>query len=113
MKDASGKRTLTDVIALVRHAVQLDDELVPYPEQVRRRYEDWLEAQQQAGRAFTPEQRWWLDRIAEHVGVSLSISDVDLLAGEFQGRGGLFKARQVFGADLPVLLYELNAALVG
>ena len=59
------------------------------------------------------EQRWWLDRIAEHVGVSLGITDEDLMAGEFQGRGGLFKARQVFGDELPVLLDELNGVLVG
>jgi type I restriction enzyme R subunit len=91
----------------------MDDELIPYPEQVRRRYEDWLEAQQQQGRAFTTEQRWWLDRIAEHVGVSLSVSADDLMGGEFQNQGGLFKARQVFGPDLPLLLDELNAALVG
>lgn len=113
VRGVGGKRVLTDVIALVRHAVQMDDELIPYPEQVRRRYEDWLAAQQGQGRAFTPEQRWWLDHIAEHVGVSLGVAADDLMGGEFQNRGGLFKAREVFGPDLPLLLDELNAALVG
>lgn len=28
----------TDLVSLVRHALQLDDKLAPYPEQVQRRY---------------------------------------------------------------------------
>jgi hypothetical protein len=32
-------------------------------------------------------------------------------AGEFFGKGGLIKARQVFGVELPALLDELNVAL--
>jgi hypothetical protein len=40
------------------------------------------------------------------------VSEDDLLEGEFFARGGLIKARQVFGAELPALLNELNAALI-
>jgi len=112
VRGAEGKRALTDVIALVRHTVQLDDELVPYPDQVQRRYADWLEAQTAAGRDFSDEQRWWLDRIAEHIGVSLSVSADDLSNNPFQARGGLFRAHEVFGTDLGALLDELNATLV-
>ena len=65
MRGVGAQRVLTDLVSLVRHAVELDDELVPYPELVRRRYEDWLAAQEAGGRTFTEEQRWWLDRIAE------------------------------------------------
>jgi type I restriction enzyme R subunit len=106
------KRVLTDVVALVRHAVQLDDELRPYPEQVRARYADWLHAQEAAGRAFTVEQRWWLEQIVETMGVNVRVDEDDLLEGEFFKRGGLVKARQVFGAELPALLDELNTALI-
>jgi len=112
VKGAGARRVLTDLISLVRHVVQMDDELVPFPEIVRARYEDWLAAQEQAGRQFTPEQRWWLDKIAEHVGVNLAISEDDLGGGEFFARGGLFRARKEFGPDLGILLDELNAALV-
>ena len=86
---------------------------MPFPELVRARYEDWLAAQEQAGKQFTPEQRWWLDKIAEHVGVNLTIGEDDLGGGEFFARGGQFRARKEFGPDLGVLLDELNAALVG
>lgn len=106
------QRVLTDVVSLVRHAVQLDDELRPYPERVRARYADWLQAQAAAGRAFTAEQRWWLDQIVETMGVNVSVSEDDLLEGEFFRRGGLVKARQVFGEGLPALLDELNVALI-
>ena len=62
VRGVGAQRVLTDVVSLVRHAVQLDDELMPYPERVRARYADWLAAQEASGRAFTAEQRWWLDR---------------------------------------------------
>ena len=42
MRGARAERVLTDLVSLVRHAVQMDDELVPYPELVRRRYDEWL-----------------------------------------------------------------------
>jgi len=44
-----GAARVDDLVSLVRHAVQLDDELVPYPERVQRRYADWLAAQQSEG----------------------------------------------------------------
>ncbi|CAG0935300.1 hypothetical protein TFLX_04132 [Thermoflexales bacterium] len=106
------KRVLTDVVSLVRHAVQLDDELRPYPERVRARYDDWLQAQAATGRAFSAEQRWWLEHIVDTMGVNVSVGEDDLTTGEFFNRGGLVKARQVFGAGLPALLDELNVALI-
>jgi type I restriction enzyme R subunit len=100
------RRTLTDLVSLVRHAVQLEDELIPYPDLVQRRYREWLE-----GRGFTDEQRWWLDRIAEAVGVNLSVTADDFQVGEMFERGGWLAARRLFGEDLPVLLEELNETL--
>jgi hypothetical protein len=44
---------------------------------VQQRYEEWLAEQEAAGRAFTEEQRWWLDRIAEAIGVNLSVRAED------------------------------------
>jgi len=103
---------LTDLVSLVRRAVQLEDELIPYPDLVRHRYREWLAAQEAAGRAFTEEQCWWLDRIAETVGVNLSVTSDDFQVGEMFERGGWVAARRLFGAELPVLLEELNEALV-
>jgi len=112
VRGASAKRVLADMIALVRHAVQLDEELAPYPEQVRTRYERWLAQQEAHGRRFTAEQRWWLDQIAAHIGVNLSIAPDDFEYGAFFNRGGPFAAARAFGKDWPAVLDELNAELV-
>jgi type I restriction enzyme R subunit len=112
VRGASAKRVLADLIALVRHAVQLDAELAPYPEQVRARYERWLAQQAAQGRQFTPEQRWWLDQIAEHIGVSLSIAPDDFGYGALFNRGGVIAAAKIFAGTWPQLLDELNAELV-
>ncbi len=110
---AATQRVLTDLVSLVRHAVQLDDELVPYPRLVKQRYESWLADQEAAGRKFTATQRWWLDKIAEHIGVNLAMTEDDFDIGEFFDRGGQIAARKQFGRALPALLDELNTVLVG
>ena len=109
---AAAQRVLTDLVSLVRHAVQLDDELVPYPRVVEQRYESWLAEQETAGRKFTGTQCWWLDGIAEHIGVNLAMTEDDFDIGEFFDRGGQMAARKQFGRALPALLDELNAELV-
>jgi type I restriction enzyme R subunit len=91
---------------------QLDDELTPYPEQVQRRYADWLAGQEQAGRSFAPEQRWWLDRIAEHIGVNLEIAPEDLDYGEFFNRGGWLGAMRTLGTEWTAVVNAMNASLV-
>jgi len=112
VRGVNERRVLADVVSLVRHAVQLDDELEPYPERVAQRYADWLKAQETAGRTFTAEQRWWLDKIAEHVGVNLMFGEADFAAnGELADRGGQVAAQRLFGAQLGALIDELNTVL--
>ena len=108
----SGHRVLTDLVSLVRVALHEDSELVPYPELVRERYRAWLLSQENAGRAFTPEQLEWLERIRDHVATSLGITVDDFAYTPFVESGGLGRAAQVFGDDLRPLLDELNDALV-
>ncbi|HEC34367.1 MAG TPA: restriction endonuclease subunit R [Chloroflexi bacterium] len=112
VKGVNAPRVLADIVALVRHAVQLDDELVPFPERAQQRYRDWLAAQEAAGRTFTEEQRWWLDEIVRLIGTQASVSLEDLDRGTFFQRGGRVAALRLFGDDLPRLLEELNLALV-
>ena len=92
VRGVGSQRLLTDLISLVRHAVQLEDELTPYLERVQQRYGQWLTDQAASGRSFTPEQRWWLDRIAEQIGVNLSVEPESFDTGEFFDRGGRFHA---------------------
>jgi type I restriction enzyme R subunit len=108
----SGGRILTDIVALVRFALHQEDELVPFPEQVERRYQGWLAQQEQLGRAFSDEQRAWLDDIRDHIAASFAIDMKDFQYEPFVQRGGAGKAYQVFGDELEPLLDELNEVLV-
>lgn len=107
VRGVSQPRILADLVSLVRHAV-LDEELVPYAEQVAQRYAEWLA---ERGAAFSPAQRGWLDEIARHIGVNVSIRMQDLNEYNFQPRGGELAARRQFGEGLDALLQELNQRL--
>jgi type I restriction enzyme R subunit len=106
------QHVLTDLISLVRFAVHQEDELVPYPEQVVDRYEAWLQQQREAGREFSDEQLVWLESIRDHVAASLGISMDDFAFAPFGSLGGIGKATELFGDELPVLLGELTQELV-
>lgn len=107
------QRVLTDLVALVRFALHPEGELRPYPQEVRARYEAWLAAQEAAGKRFTAEQRWWLDRIAAYIGLNLAIAPEDLeIDGEFVNRGGRWGAMEALGPGWLEVLGEMNRELV-
>ena len=106
------RRVLTDLISLVRHTLRLEDELVPFPERVRARYADWLAAQAAQGKTFTAEQRWWLDRIAERIGVNLKMGMQEFDYGEFFTKGGRLAAIKVLGNKTNEIIGNLNSSLM-
>ena len=113
VRGARAERVLADIVALVRHTLRPEDSpLEPYPDLVRQRYENWLAEQAAAGRTFTDAQRWWLDRIAAHIGVNLEIQPAHLDIGEFFNRGGRMAARRDLGADWQQIIEEMNEVLV-
>ena len=61
--------------------------------------------------AVHPEQLAWLNLIRDHIATSLSIEPDDFDHSPFNQRGGLGKAHQFFGEQLPQLLDELNTTL--
>ena len=111
VRGASGKRLLTDIVSLLRFATHRDDELVPYGDQVRARFDEWLAQQENRGRAFTPEQRRWLEMMRDHIATSLEMTVEDLDYAPFAEAGGRGKAAQVFGEGLREVLDELNGVL--
>jgi type I restriction enzyme R subunit len=108
----SGQRTLTDIVSLVRFALEQEPELVPYSERVNKRFEAWLLAQQNAGQTFTDEQLAWLTRIKDHLATSLTVTPDDFAFTPFVEHGGLGRAYDVFGGRLNDVLEELTEALV-
>jgi type I restriction enzyme, R subunit len=111
VRGASGQRLLTDIVSLVRYAIHSENELVPYAEQVHERFERWLAQQGNKGRAFTDEQLRWLYMMRDHVARSIEVEIDDFDLTPFHEQGGLGRASQVFGKELPGILRELNEAL--
>jgi type I restriction enzyme R subunit len=112
VKGASRQRILTDLVSLVRFAMHQENELVPYPERVAANFRAWLAQQQAVGKDFSTEQRWWLEKIAEHIAASLGIAVEDFDYAPFSQQGGLAKVHQLFGTELAKVIEELNRELV-
>ena len=127
MKGASQRRLLTDLVSLVRFAMQQDNELVPYPERVNANYKAWLAQQETSlpplplgeGRGegiprsrFTPEQLHWLEMIRDHIAANLGIEPDDFEYAPFNSEGGLGKVHQLFGAELGQVIEAMNRELV-
>ena len=108
----SGQRQLADIVSLVRYAIGDAEELAPFAEGVYERFNGWLAMQETVSRAFTDEQRRWLEAIRDHIAGSVSMAMDDFQLPPFSQQGGLGKAHQLFGEELAGLLDELNVALV-
>ncbi len=111
VRGASAKRLLTDIVSLVRFALQQDQELVPHADRVRARFDDWMAQQANLGRQFTDQQVRWLTMMRDHVATSLEIGIEDFDNVPFAQEGGLGRAAQVFGDNVGPLLRELNEVL--
>jgi type I restriction enzyme R subunit len=107
----SGDRMLTDIVSLVRYALDQDHELVPYRDQVDERFAAWLLAQEQQGASFTEEQRQWLTWMKENVAAEMAITAESFEYTPFVEHGGIGKAVQIFGDQLTRLADELSEAL--
>ena len=84
---------------------------MPFGERVRDRFDHWLAQQRNQGRNFTPEQVRWLEMMRDHIATSLEMDVNDFDLAPFAEEGGLGRAAQVFGKELPQLLREINEAL--
>ena len=111
LKATTQGEQLTDLVNLVRHAIQPQIPLQPFSSDVRMNYRRWLRAQAEAGVEFTAEQREWLDHIAEHIATSLEIQPEDFQDGWFGQHGGLGNVHRLFGDRLKPMLAELNERL--
>ena len=105
--------TLADIVMLVRYALGQMESLEPLPSLVAGRFNLWLGREEKAGRTYSDEQRSWLMAIRDHLGVNIEIRPEDMMdAPEFSARGGILRARALFGARLPALLDALTDTLV-
>jgi type I restriction enzyme R subunit len=108
------EKVLTDLVALVRFAAGGPDEVLePFSRRVEQRFNLWVGRQIKAGRSFTDEQIEWLRLIRGHIAHNAEVTPDDFKQmPDFTDRGGLLKARRVFGEQLQPTLDDLTEALV-
>ncbi len=112
VKGRSQAGRFADLVALVRFALEQQPVLKPFADSVHERFNEWMMNKAKAGITFKPEQTAWLNLIRDHIATTCSIEPDDFDFAPFAQQGGLGKAHQLFGNNLPGLLEELNRALV-
>ena len=66
---------------------------------------------QTSGATSIQEQIHWLEMIRDHIAANLGIEIDDFEYAPFNTEGGLGKVHQLFGAELPKVIEELNREL--
>jgi type I restriction enzyme, R subunit len=107
----SETRTLTDIVSLVRYALEQDRELVPFRDQVDERFAGWLASQEQRGVEFTEDQLRWLTWMKESIATDMGIRADSFEYTPYAEHGGIGRAVQVFGDKLTPLIDELTQVL--
>src|SRR5204863_9764496 len=102
----SQTRRFTDLISLVRTAIEPAIPLEPFEEHVRQRFNSWLEERRAAGTIFTADQLTWLEKMRDYISASGSVDQEHLEADNVLGP--VYKA---FGDKLWSLMEELNLTL--
>ena len=112
VKGRSQAGRFADLVALVRFTLEQQPVLKPFADSVQERFSEWLMDKAKKGITFEPEQLAWLNMICSHIATTCSIDEDDFDLTPFSQRGGLGKARQLFGDKLVAILDELNQTLV-
>lgn len=107
-----GGKQVTDLVSLVRFALEQETVLAPFQETVEDRFAAWLSSQEAAGAVFTEEQRQWLTMMKDHIAASMQIERDDFDYSPFITEGGLGRAWALFGDKLDEVMKELNEVLV-
>ncbi len=111
VKGRSQAGRFADLVSIVRFALEQQPVLAPFADSVQERFDEWLMDKAKSSTAFSSEQLNWLHLIRDHIATTLTMDQDDFDYSPFAQRGGLGKANQLFGQQLPKLLEELNEAL--
>ncbi len=105
-------KLLTNIVQLVRFAIGQDENLEDFSAAANSRFELWKGRQIKRGVEFSPEQQQWLEEIKNYI-VSNAYMELNEVQDYLGHKGGIIKARQVFGQELQPILEDLSLALVG
>jgi len=100
-------KALVDIISMIKHGAKEESPLYTAAERVDRALKKVM-----AKKTFDEEQTEWLGYIREHLveNLTLEVDDFDY-APVFERRGGIGKARKVFGELLEPMIQEINYAV--
>ncbi|MGC2239084.1 MAG: type I restriction-modification enzyme R subunit C-terminal domain-containing protein [Pyrinomonadaceae bacterium] len=107
-------KLLGSIVTMIRFALGKDNVLESWKDTVERRFNHWLSLQEAKERKFTPEQIEWLELMRNQIALNLSLDILDIRdAQQFQEKGGVIEAMNVFGNDRAVIeiVDELNESL--
>ena len=105
--------TLADIVMLVRYALGQAEALEPLPALDRRAVQSVARARGEGRAQLYRGAEGMADGDPRSLGVNIEIRPEDMMeAPEFSARGGIVRARALFGARLPALLDELTDALM-
>ena len=105
-------KLLTNLVQLVRFAIGADKVFEDFSSVANSRFELWKGRQIKRGIEFTQEQKELLTIIKDYI-VANAYVNADDMQDALSDKGGIFKARQVFGQNLDSILDDLSLALVG
>ena len=101
-------KALADIISMVKHAAKQEEPIYSAEERVNIALNKVM-----MGKDLSEEQQKWMEYIKQHLIENLTIEEDDFeFAPIFARRGGLRKAKVVFGDELTKLLKEINEAVV-
>ena len=113
VKGAPVDQQLTEIVSLVRFALGYDEVLESFETKVEQRFNLWIGREKKAGREYTEEQLAWLRMIAGFIAANSEIGPRDFMeAPNLAGKGGILKARELFGSGFSEMLEEIQGALV-
>ena len=102
----STTRRFTDLVSLVRVALEQEPMLEPFEQHVRTRFSEWIQAKRRDGITFTADQMAWLEKMRDYVSASGSVD-----RGHLEADNVLGQIYRTFGERLWPLMEELNLAL--
>lgn len=106
ISSSSATRRFTDLVSLVRFALEQEPVLQPFEQNVRRRFAEWVEAKRSEGIAFTTDQIAWLEKMRDYVAASGSVDrehlEIDNVLGPIYA---------AFGDRLWSMMEDLNFSL--
>ena len=105
-------KLLTNIVQLVRFAIGQDEKLEDFSSVANSKFELWKGRQIKRGIQFTEEQRQWLEEIKNYI-ISNAYMDLSDIQDTLDHKGGIIRARQVFGQELTNILEDLSLVLVG